>query len=121
MNSEYVLVISMAGSITTSAVIWWWLQGALREILNQLCASPGSMDFWSRYMFLMLLIAPLMVVIIFIPDAMQTTTEVVRRIILTILLGHFVSFGLVGRSLFKAINRNAEQEKSFVSVNSEKG
>jgi hypothetical protein len=84
--------------------MWWWLRDALRQILNQLCPRPGSTEFWSRYLRLMLLIAPLAVTLIFSPHPQQDSTEVLRRIILVILLGHFVSFGLVGRSLFKAVN-----------------
>lgn len=74
MNSEYVLMISIAGSITMSALMGWWLHGALREMLNQLCDKPGSTDFWLRYTLLMLLIAPLAVTVIFSPDPLQNTT-----------------------------------------------
>ncbi len=117
MNSEMVLMISIAGSITTSAVIWWWLRDALREMLGLLCDKPGSSNFWSRYTLLMLLIAPLSVTIILSPDYLHDTTQVVRRIILAILLSHFATFALVGRSLFKAVNKKAVQEKSAVSAN----
>jgi hypothetical protein len=68
----------------------------------------------------MLLIAPLVVAIFFIPDTLQNTTLVVRRIILAILLGHFVAFGLVGRSLFKAVNEKVAQERLIVNANSSK-
>jgi hypothetical protein len=44
----------------------------------------------------------------------------VRRIILAILLGHFVAFGLVGRSLFKAVNEKVAQERLIVNANSSK-
>ena len=120
MHSEYILITSMAGSIATSALIWWWLQGALREMLNVLCDKPGSTEFWSRYTRLMLLIAPLVVAVIFTPDSQQDTTQAVRRIILAILLGHFIAFGLVGRSLFKAVNAKVTQERPIVNANPSK-
>jgi hypothetical protein len=63
MHDELVLLISMAGSISMSALMWWWLHDALREMLSQRCDRPGSTNFWSRYTLLMLLIAPLVVVV----------------------------------------------------------
>ncbi len=119
MNSEYVLMISIAGSITMSALMGWWLHGALREMLNQLCDKPGSTDFWLRYTLLMLLIAPLAVTVIFSPDPLQNTTQVARRIMLAILLGHLTAFALVGRSLFKTVRQRMISER-FASENSPK-
>lgn len=119
MKSEYVLMISIIGSIATSALMWWWLHGSLREMLSQLCDKPGSSDFWTRYTLLMLLIAPLIMTIIFIPDHIQNITQIARRIILAILFGHFIAFALVGRSLFKAVRREMV-DKGFVSPNSPK-
>lgn len=118
MNKELVLLISMGGSIATGALMWWWLRGALREMLNQLCDKPGSTNFWSRYTLLMLLIAPLAVVVFFNPDNLQDTAQVLRRIILAILFGHIVTFALVGRSLFKAVREGMAQEKNIANVGS---
>ena len=115
MQSEYILLACTTISLATSAVIWWWLRSALRQVLVQLCDKPGSLEFWSRYTLLMLLIAPLVVTITFMPSPLQDTTEVARRIMLTTLLGHFVSFGLVGRSLFKAVNEKVAQAMSTIS------
>ena len=121
MNNEHVLMISMAGSITTSALMWWWLHDALREMLSQLCDKPGSTNFWSRYTLLMLLIAPLAVVVFFSPENLQDTAQVLRRIILAILFGHFATFALVGRSLFKAVREGIAREKAAVSADCPRG
>jgi len=121
MNNELVLLISMAGSITTSGLMWWWLRDALREMLNQLCDKPGSTNFWSRYSLLMLLISPLAVVVFFSPENLQDTAQVLRRIILAILFGHLATFALVGRSLFKAVREGIAREKTAVSTDSPRG
>jgi hypothetical protein len=118
MNKELVLLISMGGSIATGALMWWWLRGALREMLNQLCEKPGSTNFWARYTLLMLMIAPLMVVVFFSPINLQDTAQVLRRMILAILFGHFVTFALVGRSLFKAVREGMAQEKIIANAGS---
>lgn len=118
MNKELVLLISMGGSIATGVLMWWWLRGALREMLDQLCKKPGSTNFWARYTLLMLLIAPLMVAVFFSPTNIQDTTQVLRRIILAILFGHFATFALVGRSLFKAVREGMAQEKNIANVGS---
>jgi hypothetical protein len=112
MNKELVLLISMGGSIATGTLMWWWLRDALREMLDRLCEKPGSTNFWARYTLLMLLLAPLMVVVFFSPINLQDTTQVLRRIILAILFGHFATFALVGRSLFKAVREGRAQEKN---------
>lgn len=118
MNKELVLLISMGGSIATGILMWWWLRRALREMLDQLCEKPGSTDFWARYTLLMLLIAPLMVAVFFSPIHLQDTTQVVRRIILAILFGHFAAFALVGRSLFKAVRQGMAREKNLANAGS---
>ena len=106
MSNETALLISMAGSLFTSGILWWWLSAALRELLRQLCDRPGSTDFWSRYIFLMLIIAPLSIAVFFSPDMSYTLTiDALRRILLLILLGQFLTFALVGRSLFNAVRR----------------
>lgn len=105
MYSETVLFIGIAGSVLTSSIMWLWLREPLREVIAQLCNHPDSPDFWSRYTLLMLLTAPLAIVIFFSPEHIVSATEALRRILLAILLGHFVAFSLVGRSLFNAVNR----------------
>lgn len=118
MYDELVLLISMAGSISTSALMWWWLHGALREMLSQLCDRPGSMNFWSRYTLLMLLIAPLAVVVFFSPEHQQDTAQFLRRVILAILFGHVAAFALVDRSLFKAVREGTLRDRAVVSPDS---
>lgn len=108
MSNETALIISIAGSVLTSGILWWWLNTALREMLKQRCDRPGSTDFWSRYTLLMLVISPLTIAVLFSPDTTYSATNALRCIFLTILLGQFIAFALVGRSLFKAVNRKLE-------------
>lgn len=109
MSNATARIVSIAGSVLTSGILWWWLNTALREMLKQLCDRPGSTDFWSRYTLLMLVIAPLTITVFFSPDITCCTTNALQRILFTILLGQFTAFALVGRGLFKAVNRKLEQ------------
>lgn len=112
MSSETLLLISVVASLVTSAVMWQWLRISLRTMLGQLCDRPGSTDFWSRYTLLMLVIAPLVIAIFFSPEATRGTVDAIRRILLAILLGNFVGFVLVGRSLYKAVGRALDREST---------
>ena len=121
MNSVWVLLIGMTASVVTGTLMWWWVRDAMREMLNQLCDKPGSTTFWSRYTLLMLLIAPLAVVVFFAPEYVADATQVLRRVILAILLGHFFAFALVGRSLFKAVSNGTVAKDAITAAEPAKG
>lgn len=112
MNGETIMLTGIAASVATSAGIWWWLRGALRNMLSQLCDRPGTNEFWSRYTLLMLVIAPLAIVVFFIPLDTASMVHALRRILLAVLFGHSLAFALVGRSLFKAVRQTVEFERS---------
>lgn len=116
MTQELVLLLSMAASLATGALMWWWLRGALREMLDQLCEKPGSTNFWARYTLLMLLIAPLLLVVLFSPSQIQDSVQVIRQVTLSILFGHFVTFALVGRSLIKAVREGLARNKTGITA-----
>lgn len=109
MSSEAILITSIFSSLFASAMLWWWLKDALRGLLAQLCHQGGDTEFWARYTLLMLVIAPLAVVIWFAPNFPQCLTESLRHLLLSILVSHFFAFALVGRTLFKAVNRAGEK------------
>lgn len=111
MSSEIILLAGVVGSVLTSAGLWWWLRAALRNMLSQLCDRQGTGEFWSRYTLLMLVIAPLAIVVFFVPLETYSTVLALRRILLAILLGHFLAFALVGRSLFKAVRQALDGER----------
>lgn len=108
MNSETILIISVLFSLLTSLFFWWWLKDALRGLLAQLCHRGGDQEFWARYTLLMLVIAPLAIVVMFTPNFPQGITSAVRHLLLSVLISHFFAFALVGRTLYKAVNRAIE-------------
>ena len=105
MSSETVLVLGTLGSVLTTLLIWFWLKDSMLDLMEQLNQHPGTSIFWARYTLLMVLIAPLAVVLVFTPDHVVNTVDGVRRILLPILLAHFVAFALIGRSLYDAATR----------------
>ena len=105
MFSEITLGLAITGSVLTSTLVWLWLKEPLREMITQLCQHAGSSSFWLRYTLVMLLTAPLAVVIFFLPEYPRNALDSLRQIMLTILLGHFFAFALVGRSVFNAMRR----------------
>lgn len=110
MSSESIFVLSILSSLLTSLLLWWWLKGALHGLLRQLCHRGGDTDFWARYTLLMLVIAPLTIVVLYAPNYPQGVTEALRHLMLSVLLSHFLSFALVGRTLYKAVNRALEKQ-----------
>jgi len=111
MHSETILIISIFTSLFTSATLWWWLKGSLRNLLGQLCQRGGDTEFWARYTLLMLLIAPLAVVVWFAPDTAQGLQQMLRHLLLTVLLSHFFAFSLVGRTLYRAVAQSAREQQ----------
>jgi len=109
MSSEAILITSIFSSLFTSVLLWWWLKDALRGLLGQLCHQGGNTEFWARYTLLMLVIAPLAIVVLFTPNFPQGVTQAARHLLLTVLLSHFFAFALVGRTLYKAVNRTLEK------------
>ena len=110
MSSEAILIISIFTSLLTSAILWWWLKSSLRNLLGQLCHRGGDTEFWARYTLLMLLIAPLAVVVWFAPDGAQGLQYMLRHLLLTVLLSHFFAFALVGRTLYRAVDRSIREQ-----------
>lgn len=105
MSELNLLLASMAASILISLLMWSWLRRPVQQMLEQLCGRPGSTLFWSRYMLLMLLIVPLSLTVFFSPGTHLDDADALRRIFLTLLLGNFVAFAVVGRNLFKAVRQ----------------
>lgn len=115
MNSEIFLITSIFSSLFASATLWWWLKDALRNLLSQLCHQGGDTEFWARYTLLMLIIAPLSIVVWFVPSWTLQATEAVRHLMLSILLSHFFAFALVGRTLFQAVQQMVKKQSSLVA------
>jgi hypothetical protein len=111
MSSEAILTTSVFSSLFTSVLLWWWLKDALLGLLGRLCQLGGDTEFWARYTLLMLVIAPLAVVVLFTPNFPQGVTEALRHLLLSILVSHFFAFALVGRTLFKAVQRAITEPK----------
>lgn len=105
MSELNLMLISMAASVAVSLSMWAWMKTALNDLLAQLCDKGGSTLFWSRYTFLMLLVAPLSLALIFSPSQYMSLADSLRQIALAVLLGNFIGFALVGRSLFKVVRR----------------
>jgi hypothetical protein len=115
MSSEAILITSIFSSLSTSAVLWWWLKDALRSLLGQLCHRGGDTEFWARYTLLMLVIAPLAIVVWFVPNFPQSATNALRHLMLSILFSHFLAFALVGRTLYKAVGQTNDNSTPLLS------
>ena len=109
MSVETLLLLGIVGSLSMSASLWLWLRRPLWQLLEQLCDRPGSTDFWARYMLAMLVLAPLVVTLFFMPIRMTDSLTFLRRELLALLIGQFAAFALVGRSLFKAIREEVKR------------
>lgn len=114
MSSESILIVSIFFSLLTSGVLWWWLKGSLRDQLGHLCHKGGDTEFWARYTLLMLVLAPLAVVVLFVPSYPQDITNALRYLLLSVLFSHIFSFALVGRTLFKAAQKSLDAQQQLL-------
>jgi hypothetical protein len=116
MHSETVLIAGICGSVAASLVIWLALQGSLRALMDQMCERSGGNDFWTRYTLLMLMLAPLALVLMFLPEHYTDVTQVVRRLLLVIVLSQFAAYALIGRSLIKTVRTRMAPETTSAST-----
>jgi hypothetical protein len=102
MNQETALVITVALSLSLSAVIWIFLARSLRAVLQKLCPDPVSTRFWMAFTALMLTVTPLFFTLSFSDTApMSTISTVVRTGLASSLFGSGAALLVVGYQIAK--------------------
>lgn len=106
MNAILLLLAQAGLSVAASALVIWTMANPLKGVIQQLCPSPASTDFWVQYTRVMLTLAPLALVLLvnlWVPE--QNAFKALRYALLVIVLGLLWGTYLVGRRLMLAVQQ----------------
>ncbi len=100
MNEELVFLseVGLAAGISLGVIAY--LRGILRCMLLEICdRQPQRAEFWVRLLDMMMLIAPVILMMLFGTDQ-GSGFAVLRRALLLVLIGQFISLAIVGRTIW---------------------
>ena len=103
MNAGLSLAMTMGVSLGLSAVLVRVLGTPLRQVINALCTSGESTQFWVSFTSVMLFIAPLFFALYTLsPDAGRDVVQVLRSTLLATLFGASAALLFVGLRIASA-------------------
>ncbi|MBV2095077.1 MAG: hypothetical protein G8D61_01300 [gamma proteobacterium symbiont of Ctena orbiculata] len=111
MNTLLLFTIEIAISLGISLTVISLLKGLLTEVLSETCGTERRAAFWVMFTQLMLYLAPLLIVIYFIPTDPVSDKNLLLALKDTLfysLLGMFLGLAVIGKVIWKSID-------SFVS------
>ncbi|MES9994037.1 MAG: hypothetical protein ABW098_18965 [Candidatus Thiodiazotropha sp.] len=111
MNTLALFAIEIAISLGISLAVISLLKGLLTEVLSETCGTEKRAAFWVMFTQLMLYLAPLLIVVYFIPTEPVNDQNLVIALKDTLfysLLGMFLGLVVIGKVIWKSID-------SFVS------
>jgi hypothetical protein len=90
--------IALAALISLAVINY--LRRILRAMLLEICdQQPQRAEFWVRLLDMMMLIAPVILVMMFW-DGQDGVAFMLRRTLLLVLIGQFISLAVVGRTIW---------------------
>jgi len=110
MSGVITLGLEVLASLALSALVLARLQGRLRRIGNETCDRERGSDFWIAYTQLMMVIAPLLVIAAFSRAGSPVVVSIAQELkssLLLLLCGQFAGLVLVGRAVWKIVDRGA--------------
>jgi hypothetical protein len=97
MNAELGLAMTIGVSLGLSTILVWVLRRPLRQVINALCSSGESTQFWVAFTTVMLFIAPLFFALFtFDPAPRFPAVWVLRSTLLATLFGASTALLVVG-------------------------
>ena len=101
MDYASLVYAAFAVSIAASAIVSVLILPPMRSVLRRLCPAEDAVAFWTRFSFLMLLLGPLLVTLIFgVPardfSLRMSTAEQLLHVITAALVGSFLTLGGIG-------------------------
>lgn len=97
MNAGMSLVLAVVVSLLVSAILVYVLSKPLHRLLDALCASGESSQFWVSFISVMLFIGPLLLsVVVLSPLDGQSMIRVLRTSLIATLFGAFIGLLVVG-------------------------
>lgn len=108
MSPALLFILSILLSLSLSLGIIHYLRTNLLHVLASLCPAGQGTAFWLRFTHLMILVAPLILVVLFSPTERAGTTTAlshIKQVLVLSLGGQFLSLVVLGRGLWKAIQK----------------
>lgn len=100
MNEELLFLSEVGLAAAISLGVIAYLRGILRSMLLEICdRQPQRAEFWVRLLDMMMLIAPVILMMLFGVDQ-GSGFAVLRRALLLVLIGQFISLAIVGRTIW---------------------
>lgn len=100
MNQELLFLSEVGLAAAISLGVIAYLRGILRSMLLEICdRQPQRAEFWVRLLDMMMLIAPVILMMLFGVDQ-GSGFAVLRRALLLVLIGQFISLAIVGRTIW---------------------
>lgn len=106
----FLLALSIA--VLGPIVAISYLRPILRQVLSGLCAADGGAEFWIRCAYLLAVSGTLVLMLLFGHfDAGHETMDALRRALLLVVAGVFVSVALVSRNVWSQVNEVLKRER----------
>ena len=107
MSAGLSLMLAVVVSLGVSAILVWVLSKPLHRVLDALCSSGESSQFWVSFVSVMLFVGPLLLsVVVFSPLDGQDAVRVLRTSLVATLFGAFVALMVVGLRISYAAPRS---------------
>ena len=107
MNSLTLFSIEILICLGISFAVVTLLKGLLTEVLIETCGTDRRAAFWVMFTQLMLYLAPLLIVVYFIPTepiTEKTLALALKKTLFYSLLGVFLGLAVVGKVIWKSID-----------------
>jgi hypothetical protein len=107
MNSLALFAIEIVICLCISFAVISLLKNLLAEVLTETCGTDKRAAFWVMFTQLMLYLAPLLIVVYFIPTdpiTEKTLVLTLKKTLFYSLLGIFVGLAIVGKVIWKSID-----------------
>ena len=100
MNQEALLATEIAIAASVSLAVIAYLRGILRSMLLEICdRQPQRAEYWVRMLDVLMLVSPLILTLMFSVEG-GGLFEALRRAVLMVLLGQFISLIVVARIIY---------------------
>ncbi len=109
MSMLTLVIIEIALCLAISLSLIVLIKPFLRDMLIETCGTQKRAEFWVMFTQIMLVIAPLLLVIYFIPTSIPATVDIadeLKNSLFRALLGDFIALATIGQVIWRSIQKN---------------
>ena len=115
MNDFVIFALEIVTCVTISGAVIYILNPLINDVLKETCGTAKRALFWVRFIDIMLLISPLLMVIFFTHTGEFSAPSpliIFKDTLFRSLLGEFIGLALIGQIIWKSINPKVVPNKS---------